>query len=251
MAEPFLENLPHPDQAFLYIFQGANVGDALPRSTRLLKWMILNVGDPLYRPFPNGAHVAVSQTPEIVLALAPPAALGGGTSSALIGLNRPAPEGGLNFSIRSDPPGLVETPESVSIPAGADRAKFAIHAKTVQNDNTTARIFINAHDLSRSNTLVLFPILAPLAVNPAKIRGRSAASGAVVLRHAAPSPGIKVALSASNPSVVSVPAQVTVPEGQNSATFEITTHGVIAENSIAITASYAGVARTATLTVVP
>jgi uncharacterized protein (TIGR03790 family) len=56
VTEPFLENLPHPDQVFLYLFQGANVGDAFLRGTRLVKWMILNIGDPLYRPFPNGIH---------------------------------------------------------------------------------------------------------------------------------------------------------------------------------------------------
>ncbi len=56
VTEPYLENLPHPDQVFLYLFQGANVGDAFVRGTRLLKWMILNIGDPLYRPFPNGIH---------------------------------------------------------------------------------------------------------------------------------------------------------------------------------------------------
>src|SRR5882762_9470689 len=54
VAEPFLTGLPHPDQFFLYLFQGANVGDALLRSTQWLKWMILNIGDPLYRPFPRG-----------------------------------------------------------------------------------------------------------------------------------------------------------------------------------------------------
>jgi uncharacterized protein (TIGR03790 family) len=41
VAEPFLEGLAHPDQVFLYLFQGANLADAFLRSTRWLKWMIL------------------------------------------------------------------------------------------------------------------------------------------------------------------------------------------------------------------
>jgi uncharacterized protein (TIGR03790 family) len=53
VGEPYLENLPHPDQALLYLLQGANVGDAFLRSERMLKWRILNIGDPLYRPFPS------------------------------------------------------------------------------------------------------------------------------------------------------------------------------------------------------
>jgi uncharacterized protein (TIGR03790 family) len=51
VTEPYLEGLAHPDQAFLELFRGANAGDALLRSTRWLKWMIINIGDPLYRPF--------------------------------------------------------------------------------------------------------------------------------------------------------------------------------------------------------
>jgi uncharacterized protein (TIGR03790 family) len=52
--EPYLQGLPSPDVIFSAIYEGANVGDAFLRGERWLKWMIVNVGDPLYRPFPNG-----------------------------------------------------------------------------------------------------------------------------------------------------------------------------------------------------
>ena len=48
--EPTLEGLPHPGGTIHDLLAGANVGDALLRNTRLLKWMILNIGDPLYHP---------------------------------------------------------------------------------------------------------------------------------------------------------------------------------------------------------
>jgi len=54
VAEPYLDALTRPDGVFLDLFEGANVGDAFLRNTRWLKWMILNIGDPLYRPFPRG-----------------------------------------------------------------------------------------------------------------------------------------------------------------------------------------------------
>jgi len=251
VAEPFLDNLPHPDRIFLYLFQGANVGDAVLRGTRLLKWMILNIGDPLYRPFPNGVHAAPSSSPDLILALAPQETVGDSESAAIIAIDRPAPENGLNFSVRTDPPGLVDVPKTVLIPAGSRGVKFAIHSHAVQNDGTTVHIFVSADRLTRSNTLVLFPILAPLALSPATIHGRSSASGTVLLRHPAPSEGMTVALSSSNPSVVSLPPEIKVPAGQRTATFEIAAHAVTAQNSIAITASCQGVARTANLTVVP
>ncbi len=52
--EPYLDALVRPDGVVLDLFQGANVGDAFLRNTAYLKWMILNIGDPLYTPFPRG-----------------------------------------------------------------------------------------------------------------------------------------------------------------------------------------------------
>jgi uncharacterized protein (TIGR03790 family) len=52
--EPYLVGLPRPDGVFHDLLAGANVGDAFLRNTRFLKWMIVNIGDPLYTPFPGG-----------------------------------------------------------------------------------------------------------------------------------------------------------------------------------------------------
>ena len=41
------------DQFFLYLLQGANFGEAAYESTWLGAWMMVWVGDPLYRPFPK------------------------------------------------------------------------------------------------------------------------------------------------------------------------------------------------------
>jgi uncharacterized protein (TIGR03790 family) len=49
--EPFLQGLPRPDGIIFNLLEGANVGDAFLRNTLWLKWMIINIGDPLYRPF--------------------------------------------------------------------------------------------------------------------------------------------------------------------------------------------------------
>lgn len=54
VQEPTLAALVHPSGTFRDLFQGANVGDAFFRNTAFLKWEILYIGDPLYRPFPNG-----------------------------------------------------------------------------------------------------------------------------------------------------------------------------------------------------
>jgi uncharacterized protein (TIGR03790 family) len=53
VAEPYLEGLPLPDGLVWDLLHGANVGDAFLRNTRWLRWMVINVGDPLYTPFPG------------------------------------------------------------------------------------------------------------------------------------------------------------------------------------------------------
>jgi uncharacterized protein (TIGR03790 family) len=55
VGEPYLSGIAHPDAVMLDIMNGANVGDALFRSTANITWMMVNSGDPLYRPFPNKA----------------------------------------------------------------------------------------------------------------------------------------------------------------------------------------------------
>jgi uncharacterized protein (TIGR03790 family) len=52
--EPYLAGLPRPSGVFRDLLAGSNVGDAFLRNTRFLKWMIINIGDPLYTPFPGG-----------------------------------------------------------------------------------------------------------------------------------------------------------------------------------------------------
>jgi hypothetical protein len=159
VSEPFLEGLPHPDQVFLYLFQGANVGDAFSRSTRWLKWMIINIGDPLYRPFPKGvAPFNAPGYPEILLALIPQSEVAGNSSFGVVGLGSPAPEGGTTLSLKSDRPEIVTLPPTVTIPAKANAVRFPISTKPFAGtDAATVRVSVSAGQLSRSNTLMLYP----------------------------------------------------------------------------------------------
>ncbi len=156
LAEPYLDNLPHPDQAFYYLFQGANVGDALLRSERLLKWRILNIGDPLYRPFMGAANLALRVSPPLVLGLLPRMATGDSSIVGLIGINQAAVQGPITVSVTSDRPDLASVPQTVTIPQGAFFVKFPIATHHVAA-NGTVSIHVQSGQLTRSNTLLLFP----------------------------------------------------------------------------------------------
>ncbi|MCK6503162.1 TIGR03790 family protein [Myxococcota bacterium] len=52
--EPYVAGMPEYDQLFRYLTQGASFGEAAYESTRVGLWMMVFVGDPLYRPHPAG-----------------------------------------------------------------------------------------------------------------------------------------------------------------------------------------------------
>ncbi|HET6385736.1 MAG TPA: hypothetical protein VFJ58_20275 [Armatimonadota bacterium] len=77
--------------------------------------------------------------------------------------------------------------------------------------------------------------LASLSSNPETIKGGQSATGQVVLSGNAPSGGVTINLS-SNQGAVSVPGQVFVPGGTNSAGFAITTQTAPARLDVIISA---------------
>ena len=52
VEEPYVLGMPEYDQFFLYLTSGATFGEAAYESTLVAQWMMVWVGDPLYRPYP-------------------------------------------------------------------------------------------------------------------------------------------------------------------------------------------------------
>lgn len=84
------------------------------------------------------------------------------------------------------------------------------------------------------------PTLTGLSVNPLNVRGGQSATGTVFLSLPAPAGGTTVGLTTNAPSVSSLPASVTVPAGQTTATFLVTTQPVTSSWTAVITASLNG-----------
>ncbi len=106
-------------------------------------------------------------------------------------------------------------------------------------------------EVGASMTGYQFPSSDSLSVSPSTVAGGSTAQGTVTLAIAAPAGGTTVALSSSNPTVASVPANVTVPVGTTSATFPVTTSNVTAATSVTLSAAISSGTRTTSLTVTP
>jgi hypothetical protein len=91
--------------------------------------------------------------------------------------------------------------------------------------------------------------LTAVSVAPNAVVGGSNATGTAQLSSAAPASGAIVALGVTGPA--SVPVNVTIPAGATSANFTVATGSVSAATTATITGIYAGVSKSATLTINP
>jgi hypothetical protein len=92
--------------------------------------------------------------------------------------------------------------------------------------------------------------LFSLTLNPTAVKGGMPSQGTVTLSAPAPNGGVVVTLASNNKAAV-VATSVTVPVGATSANFTVNTKAVLVKKIVTISASYAGVIKTAKLTLAP
>lgn len=249
MAEPYLDGLAHPDGVFRNLLQGANVGDAFLRNEMWLKWMILNLGDPLYQPFPGGKPPFNGPNPQNSLVLTPQYPVGPQTGTGTVILAAPAPPGGTVVSLQSSNSKIAAVPPSVTVPQGQTSAHFNINTSLVTT-NTKALITASG-GINEANTIGVVPLLGGIATNVANIIGGGVISAAVVLDENAPQGGTVVDLSSSNPSIAPAPPTVSVPAGTDKVLFTIPTSAVPTNSSVTFTASLLGAKSIANVKITP
>ncbi len=176
---------------------------------------------------------------------------GGNAATGTVTLTSAASAAGVLVNLSSANPAAT-MPASVSVPAGAGSANFAI-ATSVVSVSTVGTLSASYDGVTRTTTFAVNPVpaaaLSSLSLNPGTVFGGTSSTGTVTLTQAAPAGGLSVALASSKPAVANVPASVLVPAGSNSASFTISTSITRKNASSVISASYSGVVRTATLAV--
>jgi uncharacterized protein (TIGR03790 family) len=240
--EPYLDGLIHPDGFLRDLLGGANAGDAAFRHTPNVKWMVTQIGDPLYRPFPGG-RAPFPLPPQDWLVIYPQVVLGGTSTVGYVGLAAPA-AAPVTVTLSSRTVGVATVPPSVTIAAGSDYATFPI-STSVAKATSTAILNAAFGGKTLANAVTTVPTLASLTVSPTSLTGGQPATGTVGLNVIAPAGGTVVSLSSSLAGVT-VPATVTVPAGSSSASFSIAT-SIGASGAATITASLLGATKTATL----
>ncbi len=184
------------------------------------------------------------------LAATPNPVVGGFSTTGTATLTAAAPAPGAVVALTVS--GQLTVPASVTVPAGATTATFSIG--TSAGTRLTNPVVTATYSGSVQRVTVQVeppPVLHAMAVNPNSIASAGTATGSVTLSESAPAGGIAVALASTNTAVATVPANIIVPSGSATASFNVTGKTVAAKTTITISATYSGITKTAALTVNP
>lgn len=187
--------------------------------------------------------------PALELTLDASSVTAGGSVNATITLGSNAPATGATITFRASD-GIVRLPPSITIPPGQVSQVFPITTSSpvaLARVVTITAIYVGARSTaSLTVNPQVTPALSSLAVGPSPVTSGNIAQGTVTLT--APATAVTVVTLFSNSAIVLVPASVTVPQGQSTATFNVTTVKGLA-GSATITATLAGISKSGTLTV--
>ncbi len=144
------------------------------------------------------------------------------------------------FTLSGNWNGVLSVPVSVTVPAGSTSATFTVTAGTIPyNSNDISDVTATLDYASASQYVEVdgpqSAALVGFTINPSTVNGGSSTTGQVTLSEPAPTDEV-IGLSSNDPSTT-VPANVTVPQGQTSASFTITTTDVSAQTTVYINAS--------------
>ena len=167
------------------------------------------------------------------LTLSSSTVLSGSTVTGTLRLTSPAPAGGAVVRLQGSMEGQVIVPQSVTIPAGSISATFTT---TPAPETPFPRwVFIQgSYGTSgglQARILEIDPAPGPatvLAIGPASqdVIGGHSGRASVALVIPAPAGGGVVSLTTDNPSIIHVPATVTIPAGNSATSFAIGTSTV-------------------------
>jgi hypothetical protein len=191
----------------------------------------------------------VTLLPPLQLSLEVSTIVGGGFLNGTVTLGNPAPVTGAIIVVQSGDAGVRIPP--VTIAAGQNSQTFTITTSPV-GVARTATITASYGGLSQSVFLTLTPppppTLATLTITPDHVVGGTSTTATATLDSSAGFGGVRVDLRSSSViTATAIPSFVVILQGQNSASFTITTNRF--PGLVTFTAVSGGVTKTATLTV--
>ncbi len=199
---------------------------------------------------------AAAPAPTLVSLTMSPVSLQGGESSTTSTVTlSSAALADTEIPLSSSNTAVAGVPTIVTVPEGQSQVSFPVSTNQVSVD-TQVVIKATLEGISATDALgVLAPVVEGVTLSAASVVGGDATSGVVAgntvtLADTAPVDTV-IALSSSNTSVATVPANVTIPAGSLSADFDITTLATPDAATAIIEAAQSASAATAQITVNP
>jgi uncharacterized protein (TIGR03790 family) len=250
VSEPYLPNLTQADGMLFALFRGANVGDAFLRNTRLLKFRIVNVGDPLYTPFPGGKGAfREGIVPSPAVYVRSPRTLGG-----VPGVVRVRAGGDLNKArqvrLSVHPAKLGSVPPTLRFDPGVDEQDVQIPTAGVA-EAAKLRVHVDTDEGMAAGVIQVFPALRAWTPDTVQLRSGGTVKltlqvGAQVVSQPAP-----IDLKSNCPKEVTVPERVFVQPGRDRIEVEIQAATIGREATCEVRAEKFEVALPATLQLQP
>ena len=200
----------------------------------------------------SSANASVNLVAPVLLAslACTPASLGpNSATTCTVTLTKAAPTGGATVTL-SNPNPTLTVAASVTVAAAATSGSFSATTAAITSDQS-ATITASLTGVSKTATLSLVVpvVLSSLQCTATALTASASTTCTVTLSKAAPASGSVVALSDDSASLT-VPTSVTVHAGFTSADFSATTRNITSDQSATITASLAGVSKTAALSLI-
>ena len=176
----------------------------------------------------------------------------GGALTATVTLGGVAPAGGISITFLSNNVGLAGTPAPVTIAEGQSSATVPVLVLgSTLTVPTSFRLFASDGTVSKSALITVKPVvkLNTMTINP--VEGGFSTYVSVSLTIPAQAGGAVVSLTSGNPTLVQVPATITLPQGYAGLSFTVQTSSVTAATSVTLTATLDGVSVTANAVLSP
>lgn len=183
----------------------------------------------------------------------------GASTTGTVTLSQAAPAQGANVTVTINTNlsaaqfnGSSPYSTTVNIPANQTTGTFIITTNQV-TATTPVQVEADYEGNVLFKTLTVVPWLQQFSVTPTTLPGGDNVTATVTLSSPAPSGGITAVVTADVPGDISspLPVEITVPQGQTTATAPITTAIVASQSIVNLTCSIAGVSQTVAVTLTP
>ena len=205
----------------------------------------------------NGTPPPPPPLPTVATLTAPFGVVGGPGNSVLatVTLTSGAQGSGAVVAFTSSNPAVLSVPANLTIPTGAQTGT-AIGTTSVVTADTPVTITASYNNSSKAATVTVSPVPPPAALQsigffPNQVTGGTAALAILSVTSPAGPGGFTATLSANVPGIVTLPASVTVPQGQTNVSFSVPTAVVTTQTGLTVFAMAGGLQQLAPLFVNP